>query len=91
MVLRHADGTFLTEAGTGTAGVTAEAAGRLITGLVGPRRLAAGSPFEIAVPVAGREGLLGGCLLGAKSSGEIWSAEDLAFCAARTDGGGRLP
>ena len=82
MVLRHADGTFLTEAGTGTAGVTAEAAGRLITGLVGPRRLAAGSPFEIAVPVAGREGLLGGCLLGAKSSGEIWSAEDLAFCAA---------
>jgi signal transduction histidine kinase len=26
--------------------------------------------------------LLGGCLLGPTSSGEIWSAEDLAFCAA---------
>jgi signal transduction histidine kinase len=82
LVLRHADGVFLTAAGTGAAGVDAEAAGRLIAGLAGPRRLAAGSPFEIAVPVAGRGGLLGGCLLGSKSSGEIWSAEDLAFCAA---------
>ncbi|MHB8836003.1 MAG: ATP-binding protein [Candidatus Methylomirabilia bacterium] len=82
LVLRHADGCFLTAAGTGTAGVDAEAAGRLVAGLAGPRRLAAGSPFEIAVPVAGRDGLLGGCLLGSKSSGEIWSAEDLAFCAA---------
>jgi signal transduction histidine kinase len=62
--------------------VDAEAAGQLITGLAGPRRLAAGSPFEIAVPVVGHGGLLGGCLLGPKSSGEIWSAEDLAFCAA---------
>ena len=82
LVLRHADGAFLTAAGTGTAGVDAEAAGQLIAGLAGPRRLAAGSPFEIAVPVVGRGGLLGGCLLGPKSSGEIWSAEDLAFCAA---------
>jgi signal transduction histidine kinase len=81
-VLRHADGAFLTAAGTATAGVDGEAAGRLIEGLSGPRRLAAGSPFEIAVPVVGRGGLLGGCLLGQKSSGEIWSAEDLAFCAA---------
>ena len=82
LVLRHADGAFLTAAGTGTAGVDAEAAGQLIAGLAGPRRLAAGSPFEIAVPVVGHGGLLGGCLLGPKSSGEIWSAEDLAFCAA---------
>lgn len=82
LVLRHVDGAFLTAAGTGTAGVDAEAAGQLIAGLAGPRRLVAGSPFEIAVPVAGRSGLLGGCLLGSKSSGEIWSAEDLAFCAA---------
>jgi len=82
LVLRHADGTFLTAAGTGTAGVDAEAAGQLLAGPAGPRRLAAGSPFEIAVPVAGHEGLLGGCLLGSKSSGEIWSAEELAFCAA---------
>jgi signal transduction histidine kinase len=36
----------------------------------------------VAVPVTGRDGLLGGCLLGQKSSGEIWSADDLAFCAA---------
>ena len=82
LVLRHADGSFLTAAGTGTAGVDAAAAGLLIAGLAGPRRLAAGSPFEIALPVVGRGGLLGGCLLGPKSSGEIWSAEDLAFCAA---------
>jgi signal transduction histidine kinase len=82
LVLRHADGAFLTAAGTGTAGVDAEAAGQLVTGLAGPRRLAAGSPFEIAVPVVGHGGLLGGCVLGPKSSGEIWSAEDLAFCAA---------
>jgi len=82
LVLRHADGVFLTAAGTGTAGVDAEAAGQLLGGLAGPRRLAAGSPFEIAVPVVGHGGLRGGCLLGAKSSGEIWSAEDLAFCAA---------
>jgi len=82
LVLRHADGAFLTAAGTGTAGVDAEAAGQLIAGLAGPRRLVAGSPFEIAVPVVGHGGLLGGCLLGPKSSGEIWSAEDLAFCAA---------
>ena len=34
------------------------------------------------MPVVGHGGLLGGCLLGPKSSGEIWSAEDLAFCAA---------
>ena len=60
----------------------AEAAGRLLAGLAGPRRLAAGGPFEVAVPVVGRGGLLGGCLLGPKSSGEIWSAEDLAFCDA---------
>ena len=82
LVLRHADGAFLTAAGTGTAGVDAEAAGQLIAGLAGPRRLRPASPFEIAVPVVGRGGLLGGCLLGPKSSGEIWSAEDLAFCAA---------
>jgi signal transduction histidine kinase len=82
LVLRHADGAFLTAAGTGTAGVDAETAGQLLAGLAGPRRLAAGSPFEIAVPVVGHGGLLGGCLLGSKSSGEIWSAEDLAFCAA---------
>ena len=82
VVLRHADGGVLTVAGTGTAGVDAEAAGQLIAGLAGPRRLPAGSPFEVAVPVTGRDGLLGGCLLGQKSSGEIWSADDLAFCAA---------
>ena len=82
LVLRHADGAFLTAAGTGTAGVDAEAAGQLIVGLAGPKRLAAGSPFAVAVPVVGRGGLLGGCLLGSKSSGEPWSAEDLAFCAA---------
>jgi len=82
LVLRHADGIFLTAAGTGTAGVDAEAAGQLIAGLAGAKRLAAGSPFEIALPVVGRGGLLGGCLLGPKASGEIWSVEDLAFCAA---------
>jgi signal transduction histidine kinase len=82
LVLRHADGSFLTAAGTGTAGVDAEAAGQQVAGLAGPKRLAAGGPFEIALPVVGRGGLLGGCLLGPKSSGEIWSAEDLAFCAA---------
>jgi len=82
LVLRHADGVFLTAAGTGVAGVDAEAAGRLIAGLAVPRRLAVGSPFEIAVPVVGHGGLLGGCLLGPKSSGEIWSVEDLAFCVA---------
>ncbi len=82
LVLRQADGAFLTAAGSGTAGVDAEAAGQLMAGLAGPRRLDAGSPFEIAVPVVGHGGLLGGCLLGPKSSGEIWSAEDLAFCAA---------
>lgn len=81
-VLRHADGSFLTAAGAGTTGVDAEAAGRLIAGLLSPERLAAPGPFEIAVPVVGRGGLLGGCLLGSKSSGEIWSTEDLAFCAA---------
>jgi len=82
LVLRQADGAFLTAAGTGTAGVDAEAAGQLLSGLVGPRRLAVGSAYEVAVPVVGHGGVLGGCLLGAKSSGEIWSAEDLAFCAA---------
>jgi signal transduction histidine kinase len=82
LVMRHADGSFLTAAGTGTAGVDAEAAGQLIAGLAGPKRLAAGGQFEIALPVVGRGGLLGGCLLGPKSSGEIWSAEDLTFCAA---------
>jgi len=82
VVLRHADGAFLTAAGTETAGVDAEAAGRLLAGHAAPRRLPAGGRFELAVPVIGRGGLLGGCLLGAKSSGEIWSAEDLAFCAA---------
>lgn len=82
LVLRQTDGAFLTVAGTGTAGVDAEAAGQLISGLAGPRRLAAGSAYEIAVPVVGHGGVLGGCLLGAKSSGEIWSAEELAFCAA---------
>ena len=82
LVLRHADGAFLAVAGTGAAGVDAEAAGQLIAGFAGPRRLAAGGPFEIAVPVVGRGGLLGGCLLGPKSSGEIWSAGDLAYCAA---------
>jgi signal transduction histidine kinase len=82
LVLRHADGAFLTAAGTSTAGVDAEAAGRAFDGLAGPRRLPSGSTFEIAIPVLGRGGLLGGCLLGAKSSGELWSAEDLAYCAA---------
>ena len=42
LVLRHADGAFLTAAGTGTAGVDAEAAGQLIAGLAGPRRLPPG-------------------------------------------------
>jgi len=82
LVLRHADGAFLSVGGTGLAGVDAAAAGPHLVGLAAPRRLAAGGPFEVAVPVMGREGLLGGCLLGSKSSGEIWSAEDLAFCAA---------
>ncbi len=82
LVLRHADGAFLTAAGMGAAGVDAGSAGQFVVGPGGPRRLAAGSPFEIAVPVTGRGGLLGGCLLGPKSSGEIWSEEDLAFCAA---------
>jgi signal transduction histidine kinase len=82
VVLRHQDGVFLTAAGAGTAGVDAEAAGLLLAGPPGPRRLGAGAPFEIAVPVLGRSGLLGGCLLGATSSGEPWSAEELAFCAA---------
>jgi len=81
LVLRHADGAFLTAAGTGATGVDGGPAGQQLAGLVGPLRLA-GGPFEVAVPVMGREGLLGGCLLGPKSSGEIWSAEDLAFCAA---------
>ncbi len=82
LVLRHMDGAFLTAAASGAAGVDAEAAGQLIAGLAGPQRLAAAGPFEIAVPVLGRGGLLGGCLLGPKASGEIWSAEDLAYCAA---------
>ena len=82
LVLRHGGGAFLTAAGTGAAGVDGEAAGRWLAGLAGPRRLVAVGAFELAVPVMGREGLLGGCLLGPKASGEIWSAQDLAFCAA---------
>jgi signal transduction histidine kinase len=82
LVLRQRDGAFLAEAGTGVAGADADAAGRLLDGLAGPARLPAGSPFEVAVPVVGRGGTLGGCLLGPKASGEIWSAQDLAYCAA---------
>ena len=67
----------LREQGTGP-GEREGAAGILAAG-GGVRRLAPGSGFEVAVPVVGREGLLGGALVGAKASGEIWSAEDLAF------------
>ncbi len=82
LVLRYAEGTFLTVGGTGATGVDAEAAGQLLAGLAGPKRLAAGDRFQVAIPVLGREGMLGGCLLGPTSSGKIWSAEDLAYCAA---------
>jgi K+-sensing histidine kinase KdpD len=81
-VLRHADGAFLTVCGPGSAGEEAAGAGRLLAGLGSAARLPEGGPFEVGVPVGGREGLLGGCLLGAKANGAIWSTEDLSFCDA---------
>ncbi|HWR96875.1 MAG TPA: ATP-binding protein, partial [Candidatus Methanoperedens sp.] len=45
-------------------------------------RLPAGGPFEVAVPVVGRGGVLGGCLLGPKVSGDLWKAADLAYLDA---------
>jgi signal transduction histidine kinase len=78
---RDADGFTLVAGATAT-GADGPAAARLLEGLPRARSLGAGGDFEVAVPVVGREGLLGGCLLGPKASGEIWSAGDLAFCDA---------
>lgn len=75
------DGEFFALTGTAAAPDPA-AAGRLLADLAMPARLEDGGPFEVAVPVLGREGLLGGALLGPKRSGELWSAEDLAFLGA---------
>lgn len=81
-VLRHADGAFLTVGGTGTPGVDAGAAGRLLGGFDRAAHLPEGGPFEVGIPVVGRDGLLGGCLLGVRANGDAWSTEDLTFCEA---------
>jgi signal transduction histidine kinase len=82
LALRCADGACHPAAGTEPALADAEAAGAALDGLPGARRRAAGGGFEVAVPVIGREGLLGGCVLGPKSNGEPWSGADLAFLDA---------
>jgi signal transduction histidine kinase len=81
-VLRQADGAWHAVAGSEIATADAETEANLLEGLRGARRLASGGEFEIAVPVIGQDGLLGGCVLGAKTSGERWSAADLAFLDA---------
>ncbi len=63
----------------GTSAAEREGAAAVLEAAGGVRLLPPGSPFAVAVPVAGGEGLLGGALVGAKASGEAWSAEDLAF------------
>ncbi|HEY6000095.1 MAG TPA: ATP-binding protein [bacterium] len=82
VVLREAHGVFDPVAGPGAAVAGAEGAGALLAGPEGTRRLPAGGAFEVAVPVLGREGLLGGCLLGPKANGELWKAADLAYLDA---------
>jgi signal transduction histidine kinase len=82
LALRWAEGGWQAVAGPGADVADTEAAGSLIAGLAGARRLAAGGEFEVAVPVVGHEGLLGGSLLGPKTSGESWSAADLAYLDA---------
>ena len=82
LVVRYADSAFITVAGSGPADADSESVGRLFDGLPGAWRLTDGESFEVAVPVRGREGLLGGCVLGPKASGERWSAGDLAFLDA---------
>jgi signal transduction histidine kinase len=82
LVLRCAEGVCHAVAGPGAEAADAEAAGGVLAGLAGARRRAAGGEFEVAVPVVGREGLLGGCLLGPKTSGETWSSADLAYLDA---------
>jgi signal transduction histidine kinase len=82
LVLRHAQGVFSAVGGPVAPPADTEAAGALLAGLEGPRRLPAGGPFEVALPVAGREGLLGGCLLGPKVNGELWKSADLAYLDA---------
>jgi len=82
LVVRHAHGAFAGVAGRGAAAADAEAAGALLDAAGGTRRLPAGGPFEVAVPVVGGGGLLGGCLLGPKANGELWKAGDLAYLDA---------
>jgi signal transduction histidine kinase len=82
VVLRHADGGCHAVTGSEAAVADAEAAGGVLAGFAGARRLAPGGAFEAAVPVVGQDGLLGGCLLGQKTSGEAWSSRDLAFLDA---------
>ncbi len=82
VVLRRADGAFDAVAGPGAGATDPEAAGALLAGLAAPRQLAGGGAHEIAVPVCGREGLLGGCLLGSKASGELWKPADLTYLEA---------
>jgi signal transduction histidine kinase len=82
LVLRYADGAFIAQAGSAPDTAGTESTGRLFDGLPGSRRLDTGAAFEVAVPVRGSDGLLGGCVLGPKASGERWSAADLAFLDA---------
>lgn len=82
LVLRHADGAYHAVAGAGAGAADAQASGELLAPLAGARCLNAQGRFEVAAPVIGRDGLLGGCLLGPKAGGEIWSSGDLAFLEA---------
>jgi len=82
VVLRAADGACHAVAGSETAVVDAEADGGVLAGLPGARCLETGGAFEAVVPVIGQDGLLGGCLLGQKTSGESWSTADLAYLDA---------
>jgi signal transduction histidine kinase len=79
LVLRWANDSFEPVAGAGAAGVDADTAAAAFAGGRGARRLAPGGPFEVAVAVTGRSGLLGGCLLGPKANGELWKDADLTY------------
>lgn len=82
LVLRCVDGIAFPSAGPAASRADVEAAGRLLFTLRGPSLLPPGGEHEVAVPVRGGEGVLGGCLLGPKASGELWSAEELGFVEA---------
>jgi signal transduction histidine kinase len=82
VVLRCGDGASALLREHGTTAAECEGAEELLPAAPGPRRLPAGAAFELAVPVVGRDGLLGGALLGARGGDGPYADEDVAFLGA---------